>query len=125
MGYRSDVKLITTKAGWERLENAVSQAQSKYAREYWITSEVRTMTLCDDKYVLAEWDDIKWYASFEDVGAFMKELYDMAKEHVAFKFLRVGEDYEDVERLESEDEGGVDYYDMPGLWPEHKIIVEY
>lgn len=125
MGYRSDVKLITTKAGWERLENAVSKVRADIEYEYWITSEAKATTICDGKYILAEWDDRKWYECFDDVGAFMKELYDMARDHVAFKFMRVGEDYEDVERLEGEDKDLKDYDAMPSLWLERKIEVEY
>lgn len=127
MGYRSDVKLITTKAGWERLDNAVKQAmditEATEADAFWLTDS--RFFVIGDSYVLAEWDDIKWYEGDTEVGALMRELYSMAKDSVAFKFMRVGEDYEDVERLEGMDEGLADYDKLPSLWLERKIEVEY
>lgn len=123
MGYLSDVKLITTKEGWERIKKEISRVGAE--EEYSLISGVGD-PICDGKYVLAEWDDVKWYEGHnEEVDAIMRELGRFDAEHIPYQYLRVGEDWEDYERLSEECYDNPEYDDMPYLTLKREIEVEY
>lgn len=132
MGYRSDVKLITTKEGWERIDKAVRKAENITqedidAGKYWLTDENCWGIICDGHYIIAEWEDIKWYDwGGNDVSTFMKELSKLDDDDIPYEFMRVGEDYEDVEYLYySSSEYYEKYKDMPSLGLKREIEVNY
>lgn len=129
MGYRSDVKCITTKEGFELIDKLVRKAsgvtKENEDHEYWLTDEFNTTSICDSKYMLMEYDDVKWYNNDPAVQAFEQALERLEARKLPYQFLRVGENDEDVERKYC---GGGDwqkYKDMPQLWLERKIVVEY
>lgn len=123
MSYRSVVKLITTKAGWKRIRKEVSRLGVD--ERYSLISGVGEL-ICDSKYVLAEWDDIKWYEGRdEEVDAIMRALRQFDVEHIPYQYLRIGEDWEDYERLSEECYDNPDYKDMPYLTLRREIEVEY
>lgn len=123
MGYRSDVKLITTKEGWERIKKEVSRVGVD--EKYSLISDVGD-SICGGKYVLAEWDDVKWYEGRdEEVDAIMRGLRWFDTEHIPYQYLRIGEDWEDYERLSEECYDNSDYKDMPYLTLRREIEVEY
>lgn len=115
MGYRSEVKVITTKEGWEKLDRAVRKASGITPEnendKFWLTD--KTHFTNDGNYIIGEWDDYKWYQeSFEDVAAFMETLIKLTDDHIPYEFLRIGEDWEDADFLHNWD----DYPDdMPRL----------
>lgn len=121
MSYRSDVKLVTTKAGWERLEQAVGKVRSDDEYEYWVTTEGESERPCEGKYVLAEWDNIPWYDWEGDVAALMTELRQFDKLGIPYEFVRAGEEYGDVEQLTNRGNA----HDMPSLWVAQEIRVSY
>lgn len=124
MGYRSDVKLITTKEGWKRIRQAVTQTDDG-GWSHWSGNE-STVPICNGKYVLTEWCDVKWYERHDDVvDAIMRELKRFDAEHIPYQYLRIGEDWDDNEYLWERDWKSKDYDDMPYLALERTIEVEY
>lgn len=122
MGYRSDVKIITTKEGWARINEEVRKVSEGEDR---LVSDVATL-ICDGKYVLAEWDDVKWYETYDSgVDAIMRELKRFDAEHIPYQYLRIGEDWDDMECLYERDWKSDKYDDMPDLVLVRKIEVEY
>lgn len=124
MGYYSNVKLITTKEGWQRIQQTVKQA----APDCWTytANDECTVPVCDGKYVLVEHEDIKWYENqFPEVDAFMRELKRFDAEHIPYQFMRVGEDWSDNELLYECDWKSDKYDDMPHLELKREIEVEY
>lgn len=126
MGYRSEVKLITTKEGWKKIEQAVKQA-SPDNYEYLLADEYVCL-IRNGEYVLYEVSDIKWYDTppygFPEIIAFKQALYNLDEDDIPYEFMRVGEDYTDVEYLPYrvyKDK----YQDMPTLGLERTIEVEY
>lgn len=117
MSYYSDVKLITTKKGWEQLRQAVKQADPDAD----LMDYPRTLTTQEkQEYLLGEWNDRKWYDwDFADLKAFMHELGLLDE---PYDFMRIGEDYEDVEHLYHDTRDYPHY--MPKLWLEREIKVE-
>lgn len=133
MGYRSDIKLITTKEGWEELDKAVSEAEpeQKYRITSLATVSTKKCAANNKEYVLVEWIQIKWYLTSPQIRAFMQALYTLANKNIMFKFIRVGEDYEDIERIDNEDEPAkgtdylsTDYCNSPSLYVDRIIVVD-
>lgn len=123
MSYRSDVKLITTREGWERIRKEVRKlgVDEKYS----LVSGVGE-PICAGKYVLAEWDSVKWYEGRdEEVDAIMRELRKFDVEHIPYQYLRVGEDWGDNDYFYERDWKSKDYDDMPDLVLERTIELRY
>lgn len=124
MGYYSDVKLITTKEGWERIQREVKQA----APDGWTytAGDEDATPIMGGKYVLVEHEDIKWYEDqFPEVEAFMRELKRFDAEHIPYEFMRVGEDWGDNEYYCERDWKSNKYDDMPSLGLRREIEVGY
>ena len=62
----------------------------------------------DDEHSLIDFaiDDVKWYDSFPDVSAFMQMISDIEDLGYEYEFIRVGEDNNDIECLESNNANG-------------------
>lgn len=122
MGYRSEVKLILTDKGMNMLKAKVKQPTEDEPN--WMADAVyEAIKIKDGRYWLIEWDDVKWYDEWNDYGvpcavrALRSELWTM---YEPFQFMRVGEDYADVEV-----DGDCDVDDMPHLELKREIEVEY
>ena len=103
MGYRSDVGLALTRHGVETLENRL--ASPELGEE--VRKRIREFFAYADKHAKDEesgheawyWDYLKWYA---DDSAHFPEV-DFIEELIAelsdgdFRFIRIGEDYDDTE----------------------------
>ena len=98
MGYRSDVRIITTRKGFDELK--------KYTDNYLKERNWKNGNLLDDCNVYCEtkdskyfgWDGIKWYDNFdvyEDVDAIMNRLNDLANKDLSYRYARIGEEYSD------------------------------
>lgn len=125
MGYYSDVKLITTKKGWARLDAAVCKAEGitkeNEQDNHWLTDHTHYVE--GKGYVLAEWNNIKWYDWGDNaVGVLMRELNALYLDDIPFEFMRTGEEYEDVEYLHHDSPVEAD---LPGLGLRKEIEVVY
>lgn len=113
MGYRSDVRLVTTEKNWKKL----SDTMRKHAKECVVGKEMEEYVAACFKpdlfkrgkgLVYAGWNNIKWYDSTDSsFMTFMKCMRGLDK----FSYLRIGEDEEDIERIEK-DKG----YEFPYLF---------
>lgn len=125
MGYRSDVKLITTQAGAEIIKRKVTTVEKTPSSGLLHPSNLQTYH--DGKYVLFNYEDIKWYEHYDPaVVAFMKGIDDLRKQNIPYKYARIGEDYADAEYEDNllDVANWSDYQDMPHLSIERKIEVE-
>ena len=85
MGYRSDVKVIIKKNDYERMQKELVENELfKYA----IVKEVSKID-----GIILEWQDIKWYTEYKEVA----EIENFITNLDIYKFIRLGEDYEDIE----------------------------
>lgn len=122
MGYYSDIKLITTREGWAKLDEAVRKVvDSEYlAENNYLTDSTRIVPLNGGEFVLAEWEGIQWEEyRFPEVRVFMDTLLHL-DDDIPYEFMRVGEDYNDVVYYHNSSN-----YDMPTLRIDVKIEVEY
>jgi len=117
MGYRSDVGIalgFKTKGDCDKFIMAYKLAEPKFWREVIVGSWDRV----DVHVLVGRYEAVKWHRGFEDVDA-VHEMLEWAVEncHAAYRFARIGEDYDDVEVEEDWDDEGnslmlEDYVDL-------------
>ena len=106
MGYRSDVVLVLSQKGSDLLKERVKELSEE------LKEEVKDLFTCSEEHFVTTlendelwyWTWFKWYSDYAAISfieTFLHELDDNE-----FVFMRIGEDYTDVEAY-----GG--YYDNP------------
>lgn len=99
MGYRSDVRIVTSKEGFEKL--------SEFVKNYLIEKnvDVKDYNLLEELEIKVEgkeqiyfgWNWIKWYDGYENVDAIMDGLEQLEENKFSYKYMRLGENYDDIE----------------------------
>lgn len=109
MGYRSEIRIITSKEGYEKLNEFVEQ----YLKD---TEEDNLLKECDIKNIGKEqcyfgWNDIKWRENdFKDVDAIMEGLNYLGENEYSYRYMRMGENYDDIEEQFYDGEKDEDIY---------------
>lgn len=99
MGYRSDVRIITTKKGYNELKKYVDAYLKNREIDYNLLDNCDVFKHGNEEYYFG-WDNVKWYENyegFEDVDAIESGLDFLANNGYSFKFSRMGESYEDYD----------------------------
>lgn len=94
MGYRSDVYLKTTTEGYliiKRRNDSIENPDHRMLRY------AESIKKTPSGFYRIDFDDIKWYESFEEVKQFMGSLELLQEQDIPFSFIRIGEDPTDVE----------------------------
>ena len=119
MGYRSDVRIITSKKGYEKLQKHVSKyLKDKNKNEDYNLLENSDLRYVSSKGVLIGWNCVKWYewCDFTDVDAIMDGLNKLKDEDYSYRYARIGENYDDIEEecfdSESRDDDYLPYIDI-------------
>lgn len=100
MGYRSDVAYYISfkdKAQRETFINTLAQMDDKHIQNVLNDGILMRVDRCA---LAAHHTDVKWYDSYEDVQAeqrIMELALEWFPDDAAFKFVRIGEDDDDVE----------------------------
>ncbi len=105
MGYRSDVRIITSKKGFDELK--------KFTDNYLKQNNYTYGNLLDDCKIISEnkwskyfgWDSIKWYdycEDYEDVTAIMNGLKYLEENDRSYRYARIGESYDDYDEFSYE-----------------------
>lgn len=104
MGYRSDIRIITSKEGFEELKKFVA----KYLKQHSETENL--LESCDikhegEKQCYFGWNYLKWYENYyPDVDAIMEGLEHLDKNEYSYRYMRIGENYDDIEEQYSDGE---------------------
>lgn len=119
MGYYSDVALCLTKNGMEQLKTALSEAERNNHRNFaaikMLIGGEPSKTDEGSGSAVFLWEGEKWYAEFDEV-AFVEAFMDSLPSE-NFLFIRLGEDYDDIETCGS-------FRGKPfGMYMERKIVV--
>ena len=116
MGYRSDVRIMTSKKGFEELK--------KYTEKYLKDKNFSYGNILEDLDFESEtkyakyfgWNGVKWYdgcEGYEDVAAIMDGLTHLANNDFSYRYARIGESYDDYEESsfesDKEDEQDLEY----------------
>ena len=106
MGYRSDVRIMTTQKGFDKLK--------KFADEYLKDKKTEDINLLNNCDIMQQnnfvkyfgWNAVKWYEHFDEVKAIMEGLAYLEEKNMSFSYSRLGEDIDDYETsiYESENE---------------------
>lgn len=126
MGYRSDVRIITTKKGFDELNNYVK----KYLKEkgdYNLLDNLKFKAE-NDYAVYFGWNYLKWYEGYDSVDAIVDGLNHLKENNMSYRFARLGESYDDYEEesFESdlEEEQDLDYPSMLREFDDSYVIEE-
>lgn len=104
MGYRSNIRIRTTKEGYEVMkkfvENYVKEIAEKDETGYnWNLIEQAIETEMSGIITL-DWNYLKWYEGidgYEDVDAIMKSLDELSDKDIDYQYMRIGEENDDIE----------------------------
>lgn len=94
MGYRSQVYLKTTTEGWliiKRRNDSIENPDHRMLRY------AESIKKTPSGFYKIEFDDIKWYESFEEVKHFIDSLGILQIQDIPYSFIRIGEDSGDIE----------------------------
>jgi len=97
MGYRSDIRIITSKDGFERLKEFIKGYLKDNKEDYNLLEE------CDIKEEGKEqcyfgWNYVKWYEhDYPEVIAIMEGLNHLGENEYSYRYMRIGESYDDIE----------------------------
>lgn len=126
MGYRSDVRIITTKKGFDELNNYVK----KYLKEkgdYNLLDNLKFKAE-NDYAVYFGWNYLKWYEGYDSVDAIVDGLNHLKENNMSYRFAKLGESYDDYEEesFESdlEEEQDLDYPSMLREFDDSYVIEE-
>lgn len=106
MGYRSQVHVMTDHKGFEKMceiawdtakENNISDENVLFPKPNSNDQDVFDIYDSDGNYVHLGFDWVKWYEDYTHISLFMETLYKANDEGVAWMFMRIGEDYTDIE----------------------------
>ena len=114
MGYRSDVRIRTTKEGYEVMkkfvENYIKEKELKGTD--WNLLDYAKITEAEDSITL-DWTDLKWYEGingYEDVDAIMNSLYELSNKDIDYQYMRIGEEDDDIDEKWSINNGSFDSF---------------
>ena len=95
MSYRSEVAIAMRKEDYELLKKFDESNQDLLD-----LLKVATIREKEDATSLY-WDWLKWYDSFSEVQAIEEFLGKLSDEDKPYKFIRIGEEWDDIEREEN------------------------
>ena len=102
MGYRSDVRIRTTKKGYKVMkkfvENYIKENISEEDLEGydWNLLNSAETTEAGDSITL-DWYSLKWYDGYKDVDAIMYSLDELSNKNIDYQYMRIGEENDDIE----------------------------
>lgn len=128
MGYRSDVRIITTKKGFDELNNYVKKyLKEKVNYDYNLLDNLKFKAE-NDYTVYFGWNYLKWYEGYDSVDAIVDGLNHLKENNMSYRFARLGESYDDYEEesFESdlEEEQDLDYPSMLREFDDSYVIEE-
>jgi len=106
MGYRSNIRIITSKDGYERLKEFVKDNNKDF----------NLLEECDIKQkgkmqCYFGWNYVKWYEDvYPEVIAIMDGLNNLEENEYSYRYMRIGESYDDIEERFYDGEKDKDLY---------------
>lgn len=116
MGYRSDVRIITTRDGFKKLKTYTEKYLKEKNWKYGNLMDYFDVNYNDNKCNYFGWNGFKWYdgsPDYEDVNAIVKGLEHLAKNDISYRFTRIGEEFTDIDTYSYDSEKDNEYLDYP------------
>lgn len=128
MGYRSDVRIVTSKRGYNELKKSIQDyyKENDIQKDYQFDLLNDTNVMEMNKYqVYLGWNNIKWYG-YPAVDAIEDGLSKLKDKDLSYRFARLGENYDDYEEHSheslNEKEQDLDYPSMERYFDDDSII---
>lgn len=99
MGYRSDVRIITTKDGYKELRKYINEylkVNNISEERYFNIINSPDIKIQNNKEICIGWNDIKWYW-YPDIDAINYSLNKLEENKYSYRFSRMGESLNDIE----------------------------
>lgn len=113
MGYRSDIRIMTTEEGFKSLNNTIDN----YLKENGLglgnnllyTLDINKHKARSQRYF--GWNNIIWYTHlhYVYVDVILMGPKELKKENIPYRFTRIGEDISDIEEIINDDYLKLDY----------------
>lgn len=94
MGYQSDVRISTTKEGFEEIKEIIINTEKELLVFQFI------MFNEDKSGVVFGWDGIKWNDDFDSINQIQEVIDTFQEKDIPYKFIRVGQCEGDIEIYE-------------------------
>ena len=103
MSYFSTIRMVTTISGFDFLKSSIDD----YLDQHCCPNDLNLLLesnmdyyQSDDYGVYFGWDNIRWYDQFfPEIIAFCDALEKLEKQSFEYQFLRIGENYDDIEQI--------------------------
>ena len=124
MGYRSDIRIRTTKEGFEIMkkvvEKYIEEKVSQERRNVYDYNLLKAAEITEGvNCVTLDWTYMKWYedcGGYEDVDAIMKSLDILDEKGIDYQYMRIGEEIDDIdERWEINNDSFDSFYVSRGF----------
>jgi hypothetical protein len=98
MAYRSDVRVVVSKKGYQQLKKYVNDHLPEEYKEYNLLQNTDVECIEDNEVYLG-WNDIKWYeySDFKEVDSIMDGLDFLRDNEYSFCYARIGENADDYD----------------------------
>ncbi len=115
LGYRSDVRIATSKKGFNILNNYVEERMKELNKKDYNLLNYLDINKENKGVCYFGWDSIKWYdgcEGYEDVDAILEGLDKLEEKDISYHFARIGENYDDYDEFnyDGDDEEGLETY---------------
>ena len=131
MGYRSDVRIVTSKKGYKVLDDYVKKYLSDHDKNRNWNLMKRPNIKKETPYTTyIGWDCLKWYefSDYEDVNAIMTGLDYLKENGYSYRYSRLGENYDDYDEQyyesDNEDEQDLVYPSIIRAFDDDYILEE-
>lgn len=101
MGYRSDVRIVVTKKGYDELNKYINEYIDKKEN---LDSDYNLLNHTDVKFennnsIYLGWNNEKWYeySKYEDINAIMEGIEHLKDNDFSYRYARIGESIDDIE----------------------------
>lgn len=113
MGYYSSVKVVVNKNDWNDFKETIASNNTLDSHDvvsFLNDCEEREL---DNDVIVLSWECIKWRYSNDVIANFMDWLHRRESEGLPYKFIRTGENWDDIEEEEyfGEDDEYYEDYD--------------
>lgn len=124
MSYYSDVMISMKKKDYDEMISEIEKADFSEPEKKWILENLfrNSAPLYPveseffNEYVLLSFYEIKWYDDVRSIEFVKNYIFNLND----FQFMRIGEDYDDFERVEKGDD-----FNLQILRLERRLIVDY
>lgn len=107
MGYRSDVRLRMERKGYDKFKEIVQKELEDSEVDIDLSLWADSIKV-EEHQVTLTWRYSKWYPEFPEIKAVNKGISYLADNDIDYHFVRIGEDWDDIEELWAINNGNID-----------------